>query len=55
MRLAALALAASTLAMPAFAQNKPVTGIPDQVPAPMVHAIQQMVSPATLRELRSRA
>jgi hypothetical protein len=55
MRLAALALAASTLAAPALAQNRPVTGIPDQIPAPMVRAIQEMVSPATLRELRSRA
>jgi len=54
MRIAALALAALTLAVPAFAQNKPVTGI-DQIPAPMVRAIQEMVSPATLRELRSRA
>ena len=55
MRLAALALAASTLAAPALAQNRPVTGIPDQIPAPMVRAIQAMVSPATLKELRSRA
>ena len=55
MRIAALALTALTLAAPAFAQNKPVTGIPDQIPAPMVRAIQEMVNPATLRELRSRA
>ena len=55
MRIAALALTALTLGAPAFAQNKPVTGIPDQIPAPMVRAIQEMVSPATLRELRSRA
>lgn len=54
MRIAALALAASALATPAFSQNTPVTGIGD-VPAPMVRAIQEMVSPATLRELQARA
>ena len=54
MRIAALALTFSTLAAPAFAQNTPVTGIVD-VPAPMVRAIQEMVSPETLRELQSRA
>jgi hypothetical protein len=55
MRFAALALAASTLAAPAFAQNRPVTGVANDIPAPMVRAIQQMVNPATLRELKSRA
>jgi hypothetical protein len=55
MRIAAFALAVSTLAVPAFAQNRPVTGIGNDIPAPMVRAIQQMVSPATLRELKSRA
>lgn len=55
MRIAALALAASTLVTPAFAQNKPATGIPDEVPAPMVRAIQEMLSPETLSEIRSRA
>jgi hypothetical protein len=55
MRIAALVLAASTLAAPALAQNKPVTGIPDQIPPPMVRAIQEMVSPATLRDLQARA
>ena len=55
MRIAAIALAASMLAAPAFAQNKPVTGIPNEIPAPMVHAIEQMVSPPTLHELQARA
>ncbi|HEY2616441.1 MAG TPA: hypothetical protein VGI78_03810 [Acetobacteraceae bacterium] len=55
MRIAALTLAASMLAAPAFAQNKPVTGVGNDIPAPMVRAIQAMVSPATLRELKSRA
>ena len=55
MRITALVLAASMLAAPALAQNQPVTGIPDQIPAPMVRAIQEMVSPATLRDLQARA
>jgi hypothetical protein len=53
MRIAVLALVASALATPAFCQNA-VTGIGDP-PAPMVRAIQEMVSPATLSELQARA
>lgn len=55
MRTVALALVGSMVVAPAFAQNQPVTGIPDEMPAPMVRAVQEMLSPDTLREVQSRA
>lgn len=55
MRAAALALVGSLVVAPAFAQNQPVSGIPEEAPAPMIRAIQEMLSPETLREVQSRA
>ncbi len=53
MRIAALALAAVTLAAPALAQA-PTTGI-GTPPAPMIRAIEEMVNAQTREEIRRRA
>jgi hypothetical protein len=51
MHIAALALAASTLAAPAFAQGTPVAGIGD-VLAPMVRAMRGMLGTTLLNNLQ---